>query len=78
LALPPLLKLSEDGMEQVTPVAALQLRLTVPLKPFSEATLIVAVPSLPAATGTIVLDGTSEKSASGFRIGLLSVKAEGL
>jgi predicted Kef-type K+ transport protein len=67
---PPLAKLTEeDESEQVTPVPV-QVKLTLPLKPFTADTLIGTVPLLPAVTGTIVVSGTSEKSASGLLIGL--------
>jgi len=83
VVLVPLLRVGAVGaIEQVTPAAAVQVRFTAPLKPFTEARLIVAVPLLaPPLTlmGTIVLCATSEKSESGFEIGLslFSVTAEG-
>lgn len=59
--------------EQVTGVVPAQLRSTLPLKPLTEAMLMVSVPVFAPPlmlTGTMVELGTREKSANGFAIGL--------
>ena len=60
---------------QVKGVVAAQVRSTVPVKPLTEATLIVSllllVPEL-MLMGTMVVSGISEKSESGLEMGLLA------
>ena len=64
-------KLKEPGLTvQVTPDAAVQVKFTAPLKPFTEERLMVSVPELPMVTGTTVVCGTMEKSESGLEIAL--------
>jgi len=79
LEVPPLLRVAEEGREQVTPADAAQLRLNVPANPLTDARLMVVVPLLPAVTGTLDELGIRVKSESGLAIAppLFSVKAEG-
>jgi hypothetical protein len=65
------LKLGFGEMEQLMGSTAAQLRFTVPVKPLTEATLMVSVPLLAPPLmlmGTMVVLGTRVKSASGFEI----------
>jgi hypothetical protein len=67
-------------MVQLSGRAATQARLTAPEKPLTEETLMVSVPLLApplTLTGTMVVLGTSVKSALGFAIEPFSVYSEG-
>lgn len=77
--LPPLVKVALAGKEHVIPEAAVQVRLTVPEKPLTDARLIAVDPLLPAVTGTFDDAGMSVKSDNGFGTALppLSVTADG-
>ena len=64
---------------QVTPPVDEQVRLTAPLKPFTDATFTVVVPPVPpGVTGMMVVFAVIEKSASVFVSVLASTTAEGL
>jgi hypothetical protein len=76
--LPPLVKVDGVGNEHVIPVAALQVRFTVPVNPFTEARLITVVPLLPALTGTLDDAGIMVKSESGFDVAVLRIAEDGL
>lgn len=76
--------LSDAGVvaEQVIGVVPAQLRSTLPLKPLTEARLMVSVPVFAPAltlTGTMVVSGTSVKSDCGFASGplLLRLNSDG-
>ena len=79
MALPPVLKVVEAGMLQVTPEAATQVKFTVPENPLTDVRLMAVVLLLPAVTATFEVLGTSVKSESGLEMAppLLRVKAEG-
>lgn len=79
-ALPPLLNVVDAGMLQEMPVAAVQVKFTVPVNPLTDVRLIAAVLLLPAATATFEELGISVKSESGLEIGppVFNVNAEGL
>lgn len=65
----PLVRVSEVGrIVQVMPVAAVQVRLTAPLKPFTDETLTVFVALPLTLIGTIVFAGVSVKSESGLEM----------
>jgi len=72
--LPALARVTGLEMEQVTPVAAVQVKFTAPLKPFTDARLMVSVALLPAVTGTMVVFGVSVKSESGLETGFSVVE----
>ena len=63
---PPLLNVADDGTVHVIPEAAVQFRLTVPAKPFTEDTWIWSVAAVPAWTATVVVAGVRAKSESGL------------
>ena len=70
----------DDEKEQVNGLVALQVRLTVPLNPLTEETLMVSAPLLAPPVrlmGTIVVLGTRVKSESGLAMGLVRVNSEG-
>jgi len=75
----PLLRVAEDGREQVTPADAAQLKLRVPANPLTDAKLMLVVPLLPTVTGTLDELGMRVKSERGLAMAppLLSVNAEG-
>jgi len=75
VVLRPLVRLTEAGFGQVIPAGAVQVKLSVPAKPFIEATLMMSVNPLPAATETRAVCGTMEKSESGLLM-VLSVVAD--
>jgi hypothetical protein len=68
----PEVRVAEGVIVQLMPEAGLQVKLTAPTKLFTEERLMVSVEEFPAATGTMVVSGTMEKSESGLDTAVLS------
>jgi hypothetical protein len=78
VAVPALTRLTVDGIVQVMPEGAVQVSAIAPLKPLTEARLMVSAELPPAAKGTMLEFGVMVKSDRGFVIGLASANKEAL